>query len=440
MAIYEMTTTVEIPENFGSFQALELKVLEAARESGRVLLGKILRDYEARLIERKAVQKKDQREKAFETLLGKIVLKRWRVKDVFKKKCVYPVDAWMGLAPYQKASPGLVETIIKQCVEKPYGKAAKVVALISGVKKTTTATWKLIQGESQRQQSKMPPPDDWKGKTLPELKPASQDICPILGVDPDATYARPRRKTDKKHEIKMVVIYTGKKRKGQKRWALLGKQVVMNVVNESADVLFNRVTDKAVREYGLHQGSRVVSHGDGDPWIKNFKDDYCPQTLLRLDPYHVFEKMHLALGQKEIPESWYDDFYTSPGHLIGKVRNLRKEMAEANDREKLEQLANYLENNREGMEPSGVPIEIKKKYAGMYRRGSGTIESNIFLGICQRFKAPRMMWSEAGLKNLCFLREEYLNHSFQFTKVTVPREAYKEMTYADELRDIVRDL
>jgi len=440
MPKYQLSIEIDIPEGFGEFQAIESKIVEASRESGRKLLEKILRDYEAGFIDSKPVWKKDQREKEFETMLGKISLKRWRVKDVFKKKCVYPVDCWMGLGPYQKASPGLVETTVNQCVEKPYGKATKTVALISGVKKSVKSTWKLIQGESARRQTKIPPPDDWKGKTLPELKAGYGNICPILGSDPDATYAKARRKEDKKHEIKMAVIYTGKKRKGKGRWELLNKQVVMNVVNQGADVLFNRVTDKAVKEYGLHQGSRVVSHGDGDPWIKNFKDDYCPQTLLRLDPWHVFKKIREAIDREEIPEDWYNDFYTNPGKLIGKVKHLAKEMAEKKDREKIEQLAGYLENNREGMEPSKVPVEIKKQYTGMYKRGSGTIESNIFLGICQRFKAPRMMWSEDGLKNLCFLREQYLNQSFQFTKVTVPPKAYKEMTYADELREIVRDL
>ena len=115
-------------------------------------------------------------------------------------------------------------------------------------------------------------------------------------------------------------------------------------------------------------------------------------------------------------------------------------MAERQEREKIEGLAGYLENNIEGMKPSGVPKKIKKQYPRMYLRGSGPIESNIFQGICHRFKAPRMMWSEEGLNNLSFLREEYLNGSFRFKKVTVPKEHYRSMTYADELREVAKDL
>jgi hypothetical protein len=346
----------------------------------------------------------------------------------------------MGLSPYHKASPGLVSQTIRQCVEKPYGRAAKVVELISGVKKTTAATWNLIQGESRRQQAKAIEPENWKEKTLPELKPDSPDGCPILGVDPDATYVRARRKTDKKHEVKAAVLYTARKKKGKKRWGLVQKQVVMNVINGTAQHLFNRVTEKAVKEYGLHAASRVVVHGDGDPWIKQYKNDYCPQALNRLDPYHVFKKIREVLGMEEIPEDWIDSFYTNPALLIQKVKGLEKQIVEARDKERLTQLAAYLENNKEGMEPSGVPQAIKKRFPRMYRRGSGPIESNIFSAVCQRFKGPRMMWSESGLKNLSFLREGYLNESFGFKKVSVPADHYRSINYVEELREVAKDL
>lgn len=447
MPKYQLSTEVDLPEDFGDFQALESKILEASREAGRDLLGRVLVDYEATQLEKRPVQKKDQREKVFETLLGKVVLKRWRAFDVFKKKCIYPVDDWMGLKPYQKVSLGLVSEVVGQCVELPYARATKVINKLIGIKRAAMSNWKLVQSEAAKRLKAEPPTTDWKTKSLPRLMPQSPDLCPILGMDPDATYVHPRRKTDKNHELKIAVMYTnrhemGKRRRrksGSPRWALGQKQVV-SVINETADILFNRVTDKAVKDYGLHTGSRVIVHGDGDPWIKQYKNSYCPQTLNRLDPYHVFKKIREALALEEIPKDWIKDFYTHPGSLIKKVEALKKQMADAKDYERLEQLVTYLKNNKEGMEPSGVPKEIKKKYPRMYLRGSGTIESNVFQSICQRFKAPRMMWSEEGLKNLNFLRENYLNRSFDFKKVTVPPEDYRQLDYLDELRDIVRDL
>jgi len=442
MAVYEMTTQVEIPEDFGDFQAIELKLVESSREAGRGLLQRIFLDYEGRFIEKRPVQKKDQREKVFETLLGKISINRWRVKDVFKKKCLYPVDEWMGLKAYQKVSSGLMETIVEQAVCRPYAQATKVASRISGVRRSVMSNWKLVQGLALKGREARPKPPDWSKRSLPILLPEKPDPCPILGVDPDATYVRPRRKTDTNHELKMAVLYTHRRQRGKKkkRWELGQKQIVLSSVRESAPALFTRVIEKAVTAYGLHNGSRVVVHGDGDPWIKRFGEDYCPQALNRLDPYHVFEKIHLATGVEKIPKDWIEDFYTHPVSLIHKIRDLGQGMAEKEEREKIEGLAGDLENNIEGMQPSGVPKKIKKQYPRMYLRGSGPIESNIFQGICHRFKAPRMMWSEEGLNNLSFLREEYLNGSFGFKKVTVPKEHYRSTTYADELREVAKDL
>lgn len=450
MPKYQSSIEIDLPEDFGSFQALELKILEASRLAGREVLGKVFSDYQDWRIEKQAVQKHDQGEKKFETLLGVIKFKRWRVFDVFKKKNIYLVDEWVGLQAHQTVSPGLQSEIVEQCVQRPYGQATKVCEKISGVKRSVMGNWKLIQKIGKNRRESQPEIPDWKKKSLPELLPGKEDSCPILAVDPDATYVRPRRKTEKNHELKMAVIYTGRKEAGKnekqkqkqknKRWELVQKQVVMTVINEQADKLFNQVTEKAVKEYGLHSKSRVVAHGDGDVWIKQFGDHYCPQTLNRLDPWHVFKKIREATDMEKIPKDWYKDFYTSPSSLIKKVEALGKEMADEKDKERIEKLEGYLKNNKEGMDPSGVPKEIKEQFPRMYKRGSGTIESNIFQSISQRFKAPRMMWSESGLKNLSFLREQHQNRSFGFKKVIVPKENYRNMTSMDELRDVVRDL
>lgn len=58
MATYEMTTKVEIAEDFGDFQEIELKIIEASREAGRGLMQKILLDYETSNIEKRRFRKK----------------------------------------------------------------------------------------------------------------------------------------------------------------------------------------------------------------------------------------------------------------------------------------------------------------------------------------------------------------------------------------------
>ena len=365
------------------------------------------------------------------------------MKDIFLKKLVKPLDDWLGLKQHQQVSCGLGKEIVKQCVNHPYGVATLAANKSFGTKRSIVGNWKFIQSISQEEQKKVPKPPSWKHQSLKGLESGEKDCCPLLGIDPDETYVRGRRKVDKNHELKMAVIYSGKKPispKNKKRRHLVQKQVILGKVDKNAAQLFDRVMDKAVNDYGAHRETRAICHGDGGSWIKQFKENYPLQTLNRLDPYHAFKNIRSALSIEEIPKDWIKDFYTNPDQLIEKIRGLENELADEEDQEKVKKLAQYFENNREGMVPSGASKEFKREHPWMYLRGSGTIENNIFWTICRRFKYPRMMWSKKGLDNLSFLRERYLNDSLDFkrikrSKIPAPQESQR----AQELRAVVKD-
>jgi hypothetical protein len=444
MPSFEVSIKVDLPADYGTFQETEQKILAASRQAGQDLLKKILQGYEEQVLLKRVHQKKDIRQKTIHTLLGKIAIVRRRVFDVFQKEMITPVDEWLEMAGRQKMSSGLENEIVKQCVAKPYRQASQDVAQLTGVARSVMGNWKFLQGYAQREQQKEKPVPDGKKVILRKLENESVDPCPILGIDPDETYVRPQRKADKNHALKMAAIYTARKAKSPKsgkRRMLVNKQVVMGSVDGSATELFDRIMYKIVYDYGAHQDTKVICHGDGDPWIKRLKD-YVPQTLNRLDPYHAFEKMRQATGVKDLPEEWLKNFYKDPDMLIGQIEDLGKQLADKEEREKVEKLIGYLKNNREGMLPSGISLEIKKQHPHMYKRGSGTIESNIFWAICQRFKGPRMTWSKDGLENLRFLRERHLNESVAFEKIKWPEGASTapEPRHIQELREVVRDL
>jgi Uncharacterised protein family (UPF0236) len=290
--------------------------------------------------------------------------------------------------------------------------------------------------------SRQKPIEDWARQGLPELRPGVQDPCPLLAVDPDATYVRPRRKSDKKHEVKLAVLYTAKepfaKCKGKLRWALAQKQLVLPPPNSSAEDLFTLATHKAVSEYGLHNQTLTLCHGDGDPWIKQLRNHYIPQTLNRLDPYHAFVKIQQATGIEKLPPHWIRDFYTHPKRLIKKLQSLHDELADPPDREKISALIAYFENNLDGMLPSGVSKEIKAKYPRMFRRGSGTVECNVDWIIGARFKRSRMNWSANGLKNLLRLRQNSLNKNSNFKPVPYNPQSLRK-PLIQELKELVQE-
>lgn len=404
---------VELPEDFGSFQESETKIRDAVFMSGRHLMNQLMEMYESAILARKQFWKKDLKEKRFQTLIGEVKRTRWRVWDWKEKRHRYPLDEWMGV-DRDRATLNLRKRIVEAAVQRPYRQATKEIEQWTGVRRSAMANWKLVQSIAQGEALKETPAPDWHLKPLPRLDPKiKEDPCPILAIDPDGTYCHNQDKEGKDHDVKMAVFYTGKEPESgsEKKWRLINKQVLFSRSDEDVEAFFNRVTHKAMSHYGAHLGTRVIIHGDGDPWIKGLKTDYWDRALIRLDPWHVKKKIRIATGEKEIPKAWEESIYGNPDLLVNQLQlwKIQRTAPHSERRQKMEDLIGYIKNNREGLLPSGVSRENKEKYPRMFKRGSGTIESNIGKGIADRFKQRRMSWSAGGLDNLLYLREKFLN-------------------------------
>ncbi|MBF0104953.1 MAG: hypothetical protein HQM16_06460 [Deltaproteobacteria bacterium] len=69
MPSFELNLMVELPEDFGTFQAAEKKVFDAVRQAGKELIAKVMLGYEDHLFHNMPIQKKDRRHKTYETPL-----------------------------------------------------------------------------------------------------------------------------------------------------------------------------------------------------------------------------------------------------------------------------------------------------------------------------------------------------------------------------------
>jgi hypothetical protein len=401
---------VELPDDLGGFQEAESKVSDAMFKGGSELLLKVIDLFESRVLEKKGIWMKDRRRKTFDTRVGRIIKNRLRVLNPVSGELFYPLDRWMELDC--GVTPGLKETIIETTVERSYRKATEEVYRWTRVKRSPMSNWNLIQREAQALRSSEKPTPDWRLKPMP-YSPTDDDPCPILAIDPDGTYCQNQNESLPNHDVKVAVLYTAKEMEGKdpKRRQLKDKIVLFSQSWETIDDFFNRVTQTAFEHYGAHNRTKVVIHGDGDLWIKRLKTDWWDGALLRLDLWHLNEKIRRSTGLKEIPSQWRSAMFGNPDLLISQVRfwKLQHTKPGSKEREKVEELITYIRNNREGLLPSGVPIEVKKKYPGMFVRSSGPIESNIGHEFNVRFKGKRMSWTARGLDNLSYLREKHIN-------------------------------
>lgn len=407
------TVEIEVAENEENFQQIEKKIknnfMGGAVELTKELLSRIEQKW---LQEHRGYQRKDKKEAYFKTSYGEFSMERQKVK--YREKYFYIIDKWMNLVPYNRSTRSFEEIEKDQLTECSFRKGNKEIEKITGVKSGIMSTWRRFQKMAVNEKVVDKMPVLLKDTPLKRLKPGKDNPCPILCIEPDGTYCKNRRKAEKSHEVKVAVLYTEKKYRGKKskKAQLINKTLVSSKQGESVESFFGRVAWIAAEKYGVNENTLIIIRGDGDQWIKNLKYDYFPRAKYFLDWWHVKKNMRNTFGKEPTKIMMEYVYNRNPNGLLQHIRETHLNDIHSLGEKTYEVFRSfyyYIENNREGLEFSGIDPEFKKQHPGMFKRGSGAIERNIDLVVGERCKLKRMSWSKQGLDNMIYLRSKKLN-------------------------------
>jgi len=416
MSTLSIKVEVNYPGIDGNFKQFEQNVKNEVFRAGQELIRQAIDLYEKQKLDTGGYTIKEKLFRWIDTTLGTMEIMRYKIIDHNPKqgepRVRFLVDKWMGIGKYQRETELLRDQICNQTVQRSFRKSAREIKNITSTPMSPMRIWDITQREAQKQKKLNKPIYRLPYTPLPD--PVHKDQCPILCIEPDATYCHNKREWWKNHEVKVAILYTHKIKEGKKRWKLLNKTAVISKRNESVEKFLSRVAHVAVQKYQAHEKTKVVIRGDGDSWISRLKYDHFRQASFYLDPYHVFKKLELALGSREAAKKLKIHVYQqNPWRLLQEIKKLISQFADAQDKKKLEDFYYYIRHNIEGLLPDKDEIApFKKQYPSLFKRGSGAIERNIALVINDRCKQPRMSWSEKGLDNILTLRESWLNKQF----------------------------
>jgi hypothetical protein len=421
---FEYTVKIRLQsEDSQSFDAVEKKVRDAALGGARELCGMIFQWFEGQwLANHKNFRHKGREEAIFKTTFGDVRFNRLRV--VRNGKNLFPLDQWAGIESKDRCTNGLRANIVQESVGRSFRKSAQGVRHATSSSVSTMAAWRVTQHEGEKKKKKLtqaiptqiPPSRILRFTEKPVLTDpkAINSKCPVLAVEIDATYCRNQLKSGIKHEVKLATLYTGKVATGKKkkRWALVNKTVLTQRAGETLQGFFGRLAWVARTVYCADEQTILIVRGDGDPWIRRFKDDHFPKAIHFLDHWHVKKKIRLAFGEFALEFMMPYVYARDPQGLLNHIQVTFLDCSQGLFPKQLIEMKAfyaYIQNNLDGLLPSGVPREIKEAHPGMFVRGSGVIERNIDLVIGERFKLKRMRWSRRGLDNLLALREHQIN-------------------------------
>lgn len=404
------------PDTFAEMEKDILKQIEKAKQD---LLKQIFLSFEEHVLPKPRYVLKDRRSKRFHTIIGEQSYERYRVYDRKTDKIMCPLDEWLGVEGKEKVCGLLRDEIVRLSVDCPYRFVARELKHWTANDLNKDTVWSVTQRAGQKCWEEKNSKRRWRRhEPLPsvdQVTPNENHVQPseILCIGLDGTYVKRQEKRVRvrtKHDVKVAVLYTGKK-KVHGDMKLTCRTTVIQGRTEKLDDFLGRVTSTAIEQYGLNKNTTTLLFGDGDAWIKRFKD-YVPQAHYRLDPWHVYDKILQAFGLEEMPSEWKRLVYGNPDGLIAEIKNLQNSLAAdtTTNHIKISELITYLENNKDGLKPWSVSKDLQDKHAPLFKWGSGHVESQIQLAVYDRHKLNRMSWSKKGLQNLSTLRENRLNN------------------------------
>ena len=387
----ELKITLKIPNKLRDVNSIEEFVFRERNKIGKMIFVKILKKIEEkRLNNLKKATKLGEFSCYLYTRLGIIRIARWRIK--FKEKTYYLLDKVINLNPL-KATNYILKRAAKASSDYTYRKASSLLSKEISDYFGKDLIWYWVKRIAKVLEAK----ENLRTQSiLNNQNLSSQSPHPKAIIEIDATSIHKQYKgkpTKENLEVKLAICYTDIKKKNKKNY-LENKIIYAGVedTNTFGNNLYSLLEDKL----NITSIKDKLLIGDGDRWIKEIKNLHFPDAKYHLDWWHLTKNIRKAMREnKRLNTLFLKYLYEGRAEriidtLATKYRALTKEKQEINN------LLEYLKNNKEGIYGS-KDFEINKV-------GSGAIEKNIEIMIGRRFKKQGMSWSKEGAQALLKLR------------------------------------
>ena len=339
---------------------------------------------------------------------------------------VAPLDATLGVQPYQCTSGELQALGCALAVFVPFATAARLLGWYCGGMVSPRAVWCWVQAAGHQAMAQLQADLDAVAREdVPPPEPLTAELTALplaLGADGVMVPFRPEAGAPKGktrwREIKVGVLARlgqHRTRTGQVVTRLVQRRLV--AVLGDIEALTPRLWLEALRQ-GLLTAPQAVWLSDGGRGLwRLFEARFACQVMGILDFYHAAQNLWKAAA------AWLDGRTTQARRWFGWARHRLRhgmpdgvlaDLADALEVEGLPETTRatlttvraYLERHREHIDYA------KYKELGL-PLGSGMVESACKWLIQQRFKGVGMRWSEDGFNHLLHLRLSWVNGRFE---------------------------
>lgn len=330
------------------------------------------------------------------TTLGPVEIRR-RVYQDDEKERHKPLDQELGLRKYERLSTAVKAKGAYLASEVSYRQAAGMLSWMLAEKinhsRIQRIAWEVgtALAEAERQELEA---TFRRGEDITAGKVAA----PTLYGESDGVHIHLQREEKRSAEVRVGILYTGKRAIGVGRRALENKVCLTALVKDSQEWQ-EMLLKVAYANYDLENTEQLVIGGDGNSWVRHSFDRLEIDQVFQLDRFHLYRAARRAFGYSKQTNAFVHRCCTLG--LMAVEDELRAFMAQADgaQRKKMGDFAKYVYQNAD------VLVDYDRRLASCSgkRCTLGAIEGNVDKLVVHRMKGRGRSWRRIGARAMLAL-------------------------------------
>jgi len=429
----------EIAERKVEIGSIELKVDEKLDESiyqemqsiGKTLYEEVLQTVDDGVREEvsETWENTGRERRQVTTCLGTVQFKRRVYQDETGKRRKL-LDEMIGLEKHSRYSLSVLQKGCYLASELAYREAGDVLGWLIGDHISHSAIGRMVRqvGESCQVEEDVQRERVFEEGT--DIKPGRVPAKVLYG-ESDGVWISLQREAKQKTEVRVGILYTGKKMVGVGRKALENKVTVTKIVKNSQEWQ-ETLLKTAYEHYDLSNTQQMMVGGDGNRWVRQSFDMLGLPNEFVLDRYHLYREARRAFGFTRQTENWIRQICEQGLEAV--MPEMLQALSQASPKaaQKMRKFIQYLINNRDGLLDPDCRTHLKTKVSNL-----GAIEGNVDKLVVRRLKGRGRSWSLKGAQAMlavCRHKKALKQNAFKpFQKVKrIEKKKYQTKLVRDD--------
>jgi len=364
------------------------------------------------------------------TALGSVRIRRRVYRDSQRQRHK-PLDEVLGLKKYERLSEGVKAKGAYLASEVSYRQAAGMLSWMldedinhSRIQEIAWDVGTALAEEERQQQEAI----FKRGAAIEAGKIAAR----TLYGESDGVHIHLQRESKRSAEVRVGIMYTGKRAIGVGRRELENKVCLTALVDDSQEWQ-EMLLKTAYANYDLENTTQLVTGGDGNTWVRYSFARLEIKQVFQLDRFHLYRAARRALGYNRDTNQLVHRCCTLGLEAVeDELRELLFK-AVGTRREKIGKFANYLYQNADVL----IDYERRLPEGSEYCCGLGAIEGNVDKLVVHRMKGRGRSWSRTGARAmlaLCRHKTELQQKAFRLPPLH-PDEGRNRSTRRSRTKD-----